>query len=424
MARVKFSRHVVYLPTVNCHDFVKTSAVTFYRHTIVAYLAAINQVPKMAANDIAFLDEDLNGECFIAGAEGEQEVLITNNIVLFPHGFPAAGPDTVGEKVTITAGNANDFMKVNIRASIAAGRDAASAAKIAFIRLLAARQGLMSPDFSPAANNVRYNHAERMSEENTEASITAYNADNAVKTAVLDTLPQAVRNEIRKKFTDIVCCVAYIFRVRGHHYREDFRDRYVSLWARCLHRDADLPLSWELLATDALHAIMPGHLDDYWVASANAAKCAGTLIKRLDAAPAGVAGVIALDRGLSDVTMLFPGVPHVVPESYSEFQLVRDQVRASRWGGSVNARFYGAARIRVDEGKIGALASVVMGVYANLAPDSKLQQSNALQRLAEAAPATGGAIGNMARRAVQSDEMNLLGATQIAGRIAPAPGPV
>lgn len=355
--------------------------------------------------------EDLNGECFIAGAEGEPEVFIQNNVVHFPHGFPAASNDNALQTVTVTAEQANHFLMVNYHAAIAANRPAADAVKIAFIRLLAARNGLMSPEFNTGAHNVRYNHSVRMSEAATAQVLTEVQAITGYRDVFRNVLTAETRKNIRGKFTDIVCCVAYMFRVRGHHYRDDFRDRYNLLWVRCLHRDADLPSTWELLATDALHAIMPIHLDMFWRNAATNAECAGALIKRLDAAPAGVAGIVALQRGLDDVRMLFPGVVDQVPDAYETFSQLVTQVRGSRWGGSVNARFYGAARIRIDESRIGALASVVMGIYDQLAPESQLRNSPALKRLAETAPATGGAIGLAARRTVQDERMSLLGAS-------------
>lgn len=353
-------------------------------------------------------NEDLNGECFIVGAEGEVEEKVDKNVVVFPQDFTAAGPNTIGAAITHTAGETEDFLVANVAASLAAGRTAADAAKVAYIRFLAARNGLISPDFAAASHNVRYNHAERISDEELarlKATVMGH-ADR--EAAIRATVTADFKKLARRAFTDVVCCVAYIFRVRGHHYRDDILDRYTSLWARCLKRDADLPATWELLATDALHAIMPDVLDNYWRDSADTARCAGALIKRLDSAPAGVAGVLALKRGLTDVMMLFPGVADKVPASYQYFTQVSDQVETSRWGGSINCRFYGVARIRVDEGRIGALASVVMGIYDQLATDSKLRDSPALKRLAETAPATGGAIGMAARRTVNSNKMNLL----------------
>lgn len=356
-------------------------------------------------------DEDLNGECFIAGAEGEPEVIIQNNIVHFPSDMPVATEQSIRQSIQYTTDQMNAFLMMNTSRSLRAGRPGAQAAKIAYIRFLAVRNGLISPSFSTQIHNVRYNHAERANYSVTQTIEATSEALADARRAINETLTIDVRKNIRRCFTNMTCCVAYIFRVRGHHYMSDFLDRYQTLWVRCLYKPEDLPVEWDCIATDALHAIMPDVLDSFWFDCVEGARCAGTLIKRYDSAPAGAAGVVALERGLSDVMMLFPAIIEKVPEAHAEFTTVLASVKTSRWGGSINARFYGAHRVRVDEAKIGSLASVVMGVYEHLAPQSKLRDSNALKRLAEIAPATGGAIGIAARRAAQDERLNLIAYT-------------
>lgn len=367
------------------------------------------------------INDDLNGECFIAGAEGEPEKIIENNIVLFPAGYPAAADNAAGTQVTYTSTQMAVFLTLNAKHSLTSGRTANVAARVAYIRFLAARNGLISPSFTTNLHNVRYNHA-KWSDTPVENIIGRDNEEfrDAVR-AVRDNLSATVRREISAKFTNLVCCVAYMFRVRGHHYMADFQDRYITLWARCLYKPEELPLDWEFVATDALHAVMPDVLDAFWINAAEEARCAGTLIKRLDSAPAGSAGVVALERGLNDVTMLFPAVVEKVPDAHQEFKQVVGQVKGSRWGGSINARFYGASRQRIDEAKIGALASVVLGIYEHLAPQSQLRNSMALKRLAEIAPATGGAIGIAAGRAARDERLNLIGYSVAGAGIEAAP---
>lgn len=354
--------------------------------------------------------EDLNGECFIAGAEGEVEEYVSSNVIVIPHNFDVAPNAEFGTQRTHSEDDVAAFVLCNMQVRLPDGvtRSYSDRAKIAYIRYLAVRNGLASPHFDVTSNHVRYNHTEQLSETDTGRIINDALANIPLKTALQTTLTAPFRKLCRKMFSDIVCCIAYVFRVRGHHYKEDFQARYDTLWSRCLHNPADLPLQWQYLATDALHAIMPVHLDNYWTHCVGNAKCAGALIKRYDAAPAGVAGMFALKRGLDDVMMIFPGVVNNIPDAYSSFVRTFNELKQTRWGGSINARYYGAQRVRVDESSIGALASVVMGVYDQLASDSKLRESPALLRLAQTAPATGGAIGLAARNATSDVRLNLL----------------
>lgn len=363
------------------------------------------ELPAVNSGVFTLTVEDLNGDCFIVGAEGETEVETSTNIVYFPHNWPADNRMENG----LTNAMCLDLLKLNYMQSTQAGRIPEVAAKVAFVRMLASKQVHMHPDFTTALKHVKYNHARRLTAEAQAALVRQYPADFD---AILNReLPADIKTKLRKHYSDYVCCVAYIFRVRGHHYKVDYLDRYKTLWNRCLHAESDLPLPWEFLATDALHAITPIDLDNFWHECVETSKCAGTLIKRFDSAPAGCAGVSALNRGLQDVLMLFPGVIDRVPESYAAFTALKDRVLNSRWGGSVNNRYYGTHRIRVDENAIGALASVVMGVYEYLAEGSKLRDSPALKRLAEIAPATGGALGVAAFRATKDERLSMLAAT-------------
>lgn len=363
----------------------------------------------MTTLGINFEDEDLNGDCFIAGAEGEQEELIGTNVYAWPFGFPAQTEENARQPMQITDEQAQVFLACNIYAQTIQKVDETVAIRVAYLRLIAARNGLVSPHFTTAAHNVRYSDVRQLNEQDNLDVIANIRKDKGLPDRINVALGSGVMKKLRINFSTIACCVAYMFRVRGHHYRDDFKERYASLWARCLKKPEDLPLDWEVVATSALHAIMPDILDAYWGDCVDKATCAGTLRVRYQSAPAGSAGVLALKKGLDDVRMLFPGITAQVQDSYNFFNNVINQLENTRWGGSINSRFYGVQRVRIDESKIGAIASMVMGVYDQLATDSKLRESPSLKRLAQLAPATGGAIGLAARRTVGDERLNLIG---------------
>jgi hypothetical protein len=368
--------------------------------------------------DLVLDNDDLNGDCFIAGAEGEPEISTATNIVQIPPGFNGPNDADAGAVMEVNGAMANSIIKLNYVYLRNAGRAPDVAARSAYIRFLALKNGLVSQNFTVAAHNVRYNHTAQLTQADYDTMIALYT--NEWRDNLVAVLPAEVRKNLRLNFADYTCCVAYIFRVRGHHYKDEFEDRYKTLWARCLKTEAELPIAWQYIATDALHAIMPDILDSFWANCVATSRCAGTLIKRFDSAPAGCAGVSALKRGLDDVLMLFPGVVRRVPGAHAAFNRVVTSLANSRWGGSINCRFYGVQRIRVDESQIGALASVVMGIYEQLAHDSKLRESPALRRLAEIAPATGGAMGLAALRATKDESLSLIGSTD---SVADAPAP-
>jgi len=354
-----------------------------------------------------FHDEDLNGDVYILGGDGEVE----QKIDLHNYVFPETGwPDYKGDirpawerKHYIT------FIRLNTTYLSDAGRSIQVAADVSYIRWLAVREGLVQKGQDAKTFFCKYSEVLDVAPATVSDDKWDAEENKALKDGVAARLTEGRKAFLRRHFADIVCCIAFVFRVRGHHYLDNTQGLYDKLWTRSLHKTEELQVTWEILATDALHAIFPVKLDNYWIACARAKMIAGALAKRIDAAPAGRAAIAAVDKGLSDVMMLFPDVVERVPEAYAELKRIKNVIGNQRWIGSVNARLYGAPNLLFDEGKIGVLASVVHGVYNTLAEGSALLESKALQRVAHTAPVTGAVIGRAALRATQSEKFMLLG---------------
>jgi len=333
-------------------------------------------------------DDFLNGECFVSGETGELEEALGHRQIVFPYGSPSADdPDT---NVRFTSNQAEDFIRLNYHrlARAKPNLQAADVAKIAFLRFLAARTGLVSPKFDVAVHHVRYNEAIQLTQQQTVVEL------NAARTNVRALVPVATLKYLQLNFTNIVCCVAFMFRVRGHHYIEDMRVKYAELW-KCCQKQGDHPgVTWDLIAHDALHAIMPDTLDGYWVKHSKAGTVAGALEKRLDSAPAGVAAVRAVYAGAEDLRMCIPGIYTKFKSHFDELDQLVDTLQKNRWAGSINRRFYGpeAVAITFNEQRFGAIAAVVVQCLHAFSPISPLLQSKALLRIANNAPITGGFI--------------------------------
>lgn len=356
--------------------------------------------------DFQFDNEDLNGECLIGNPEGEQLVRSNLTNVPFSHDSPAAADGQHDRAVVFNNAQAMDFVQLQLGQIRAADNTIvlADASKIAYLRFLAARLGLISPAFVPANYHVDYNDAGRIGAHDDHAA----GLGDWDQASIRGALTAPVKRRLRECFVDLVCMVAYMFRVRGHHYLDDMEGKYDTLWQRCLRRIEDKPVAWVHVARTAFHAIMPSVLDGFWVRCANAGLCSGAMIKRVDSAPAGSSGILALKKGVSDVQLILPGAFEVVSEQLEALDQLVAQVQGNRWGASVNHRYYGVPRIRIDEGAVGVLASVALGVYTQLAPQAELRNAPSLQRMATLAPVTGGAIGRMAVATVQSGRRLLL----------------
>lgn len=340
---------------------------------------------------LVLTDQDLNGECFILGSEGEREEINVVRNVCLPTAIAAIPADILTNRTQAARTWWNLFVVTNYQDQVALNVNPRDARRVAYLRLLAARNGLFKWGDTPGQHNTRY-------------------SEFVVRAAVGDDIPDwdqddAWRGTVIHKFFDIVCIVAYFFRVRGHHWQDTFNDRYNAVWDKCLYEEENPGLSWQLIAHNALHAIYPDDLDDFWLQAVDNDSCSGALKKRVDSMPAGVAGISALLAGVADLKLVVPAAFNHLKEAIAHLEDLARLVfgRQNRWNGSVNRRFYGAAAIKVDEAKLGAVAALILASCEQFAPNSPLRKSMALQRIAQNAQLTGAVIARMIKTAVSSD---------------------
>lgn len=344
---------------------------------------------------MAFFDnDDLNGECFIAGELGEVEEIQEHRTIVLPDGLPSSNQPFVG------VGYNNQQACTFINENFYALKDCVNpvtdeqAAKIAYIRFLAVRSGLASDQFDPNAFNVRYNECVRLGAGAAAGAFVTANAHdgnpNPLHQNIRPILVQAVRVHLRRNFTDYLCVVAYMFRVRGHHWLADMDDKFKDLWNKCLKEEDTPGLDWQYIAHHAIHAVFPVILDEFWERAVQASNVAGAMMKRFDSAPAGVAGVRALEAGMNDLAVTVPGFKNQFHELYQEKDRLVEKLKNERWAGSINRRFYRADDLGFNESKFAAIASTIMSALDQFAPTSPLRQSAALRRMAQSAPISGG----------------------------------
>lgn len=346
--------------------------------------------------------EDLNGTHYLGLQEGETLEANTHNCYIFGDDTPRAKNPL--EKVEFTQEQADDFVKRNAGALAAfTGTNNnvrlfsdTQCAIIAYHRLLAVRNGLVSPDFPKENFFVDYTEALEVTAETLAA------LKKVEEKAITDALTPAVQKTIRKSFADRVAMVAFVFRARGHHYLSQYEELYDRLWRKCRYNVSDLNISYAHLATVALHAIFPVILDSYWVAEVNALHVNGALAKRLDVAPAGAAGPFVLQQGVLDLVMIAPGIRRRLEDAIRYLDSVLVELKKHRFAGSVNARYYNTNKVKFEEGRLAAIAATIKAALDALTDDAPLGKSPALQRIANNAPITGAvlgrAIGNIADR--------------------------
>jgi hypothetical protein len=348
-----------------------------------------------------FVGNDYNGECFIVGTEGELEQTMQVTNVIIPDGLNYRNDNAY------TAAELDLFFRVNLHHLNALPGDPElthqNMARICYLRMLILRTGAYMFHQAPGVHHCRYTDFVQLTNLETVAHVMpAWFA--AERDAILNV---AWRNSVIPKLTNMVCCVAYMFRVRAHHYLEEFQARYNSLWRKCLYNEDNPGLDWKFISRHVLHAVFPDTLDIFWAAASENSRCAGTLRKRFNCAPAGVAGVAALRKGIDDLFMVFPLIKTRNAEAVAHLEAIEEQVRNHRWAGSVNRRYYNAPEIIVDEARLASLAAAVLGACEAFADNSPLKGSQALQRLASNARITQGVIERILEKASGADTMVL-----------------
>jgi len=374
--------------------------------------------------DVAFITaEDINGNAFIMGAEGEREEDLDIRHVLIPPGVNTASTPFAVQK--FSADQITELIMVNIAHQLEAGVPMNAACTIAYLRFLSVREGLVSDQFDRVAHNVLYNDCRRIDQTSADAYVARLTT--AQYAEVHTALGRNRKDYLRRNFADIVGCVAIHFRVRAHHFVSGTQvaqrqqtpqgipaaaqnaEFYNRLWEHCLHVVSDLSASWEHIAHNALHAIFPDILDQYFLFMCDNGRMAGALIKRRDAPAAGTASLFTVWKGITDILGIFPGIRDRLDHALTYIQDRINYLTENRWDGSVNARYYGAVRQVYDESVLTQCAAIVVGVYGTLAEGSRLRASPALMRVAGGAPVTGSVIGIAAQRATRSEALSLIG---------------
>lgn len=89
-----------------------------------------------------------------------------------------------------------------------------------------------------------------------------------------------------------------------------------------------------------------------------------------------------LDSGIRDLKVIAQGVEKVLGEETKYLEELIELGKVHRFAGSVNAKYYGAKRIQINERKLAALAATVYACLNALTETAPLKESPALRRMA------------------------------------------
>jgi len=362
----------------------------------------------------------VNGHILKVDAQGAKYENVNSQAVFFSRDFPAAANPGQFAHIDVTRAHAIAFLAMNAVKIKDAMADLTEnqCAELAYIRLLAAKYGLISPLYTAADHHCDYNQAVYALGANgvdrlQSAQIVAaddvgfpQNRQVAVQAALAATLTNVNMEKYNRSFYNMICLIAFMFRTRGHHFvtGTDMLSRYNAVWNKCASKDVVFLNTWEHISTVGLHAIMPSILDKFWTYSHENALCDVVFSIRYSAAAAGTAAIAVLAQGLRDLKVVFPNITKTMEDELDYVEQMETHLAGNRWDYSINARFYNADTSRIDESKTGAVGALLVACLDSLAPAADLVKSKALGRVARFAPITGAAMGIAVKNFVKSDK--------------------
>lgn len=263
--------------------------------------------------------------------------------------------------------------------------------EICVLRLLAYKHRLVAPGAVAATYHCRYNEAKRIDTTVDGNALTALrgNAGYAAVRAVIIGKLNAQRDHITwiiQSFTDIVCCVAYVFRAKGHHFMDGYDDTYIKLFKKVNKTNNELVSGWNLISVHGLHAIMPLVLDTYWSKRVRQSRVSAALVVRHTVAGAGTAAIFAIKAAWEDAKHVYGGLLRNCDELEAQLNEVYVMASQTRWDHTINAKYYGANTERISIAALKSVAGTVFGVYESVADDATIIRSPALAREAQGAP--------------------------------------
>ena len=185
-------------------------------------------------------------------------------------------------------------------------------------------------------------------------------------TAVIQGMLQHICN-ITKAFSNIICIMAHVFRIKGYHYLSKdanattYAQAYTSLWEKANVLQLVLKSTWAHIhvVTAGLHCIAPYPLDEYWLFCAAEQHISPSLQLRKSVPAVGTAALFGLRAGWRDAKTVYAKALSDCATAEAEMETLYVLCIAERSTHGVNAKYYGAEASRLDLSGLTALCGKI-----------------------------------------------------------------
>jgi hypothetical protein len=181
-----------------------------------------------------------------------------------------------------------------------------------------------------------------------------------------------------------------VFRQHGHHYKQEFDQKYNTLWRATTIDSSPKYPGHELVHRVAIHSFGVKCLHEMFFENITKGKLAETFIDRQDVAPSGTAVVATcwasfeLMKSLPIWDDLNSAYKQQIAELESQAKKLKDAEDAIKYHR--NARLFGKSRFQLDVSIAHSLAPVAKGFIVSLGTDSDLSKQRALDKRASQNP--------------------------------------
>lgn len=183
-------------------------------------------------------------------------------------------------------------------------------------------------------------------------------------------------------------CVAHVFRVRGHHYKDEYQGLYENTWKGTTIDLPDKVLTWKEISRTAIHAFGVKALERSTQFYENRDVLSTNLLMRRDAVPCGAALV---GTAFATLMQLQSAPWYATLQQRYKTQidgLIEEYKDVSTHGLAchINAGLYGLQKFEFRTESAAALAPILVGYINSLPKTSAIQQQRALVKHSDTNP--------------------------------------
>jgi hypothetical protein len=264
----------------------------------------------------------------------------------------------------------SDFLRINVKKLMEGKLSANDAAFCALLKWQGVINGALG--LSPAIRSVTINEVEFI--ESTEAEKEAFPAG-------------ITRDMVRFTSTywsNIFSVVAHVFRVRGHHWKAEYRSLYDRTWASITVETPNFMPDWEVISRAAVHCFGIKAIHYLAVHCARNGELAKGLVLRLNAACAGTASVQTSAAALNEMKSAtwYTFLARHKREAIEHLETEAERLRVLSVAAHINYRLYGfsGAPIMVDDSSTRTLAPYILGWIDILDDNEPIKKQKAINK--------------------------------------------